>query len=121
MLATLPESAKVNTDDTFAPLCLSALQLLVYLKKAWGHFKEHLILIVADGLQAAQITPKILGFFDKLVNRFLEVGVTRGDIEIQATEDVDAVFFPMLGKRDNRVERDDAPVLGRRLSQRLGV
>lgn len=98
MLATLPESVKVNADDTFAPPCLPALQLLIDLKKAGGHFKEHLILVVADGLQAAQITPKILGLFDKLVNRFLEIGVTRGDIEIQAAEDVDAVFFPMLGK-----------------------
>lgn len=121
MLATLPESAKVDADNTFAPLCLPALQLLIDLKEAGSHFKEHLILIIADGLQTAQVTPKILGLFDKLINRFLEIGVSRGDIEIQAAENMDAVFFPMLGKRDDGVERDNAPVLGRCLGKRLGV
>lgn len=121
MLAPLSKPAEVDADYTFAPTFLPALQLLVNIKKAWGHFKEHLILIVADGLKPAQIAPKVLCLFHKLIYRPLKISITGGDIEVEASKYMDAVFFPVLGERNDFVEHHDAPILGRCLSTRLGV
>jgi hypothetical protein len=121
MLAALPKSAKVDADPTFASTCLTTLQLLVNLKKAWSHPKEHFILILTDRLQAAQVAPEILRLFNELVDRLGEVRIARCHVEVQASKDVNTVFLPVLGKGDDFFEHHDAPVLGRCLSQRFGI
>lgn len=112
MLAALPESAEVDTDHTFASTCLPTLKLLVDLKEPWGKFKEHFVLVLADRLQATQVAPEILGFFNKLINGLLEIGIPSNHVKVETAENVDSIFLPMLGEGDDMTERHDAPVLG---------
>jgi len=111
MRATLPESAKVDADHTFAPTCLPTLKLLVNLKESWGKFKEHIVLVLADGLQSAQVAPEILSFFDELIDGLLEIGIASRHIEVQTAKNVDPIFFPMLSEGDDVPKRHDTPVL----------
>jgi hypothetical protein len=112
MLAALPESAEVDAEYTFAPTCLPTLKLLVDLKEPWGKFKEHFVLVLADGLQTAQIAPEILRFFNELIYGLLEIGIPGGYVEVETAKNVNAIFFPTLGEGDDMSERHDTPVLG---------
>lgn len=107
MLATLPKSTEVETDYTFASTCLPTLKLPINLEEPWREFKEGLILILSDRLEATEIDPEILGLFNKLVYGLLEIRIASDYIELQATKNMQPLFFPMRCLGDELSGRED--------------